>query len=296
MPALRAGRGPALAARAAGFALVALALVALGGAFWRPAAPLNQSYESVALPSATPTGTAARGAVHLDVRPAPPIRLTLPNLDVSAPVVPVSVASGGGLDVPNDPNVLGWWSSGARPGDRRGSVLIDGHVDSATQGVGVFAHLRELQPGDPIITESASGELRHYRVTSVQQFPKATLPAETLFNQEVQERLVLITCGGPFNRDERQYPDNVVVLAEPDAAQSDLGLSSRTRDRTLDSAMTTPSSSISRSQTRRAVCRCLRGASRSASSEARTVAACGPITGATRTDVFRGGGTASANA
>lgn len=240
MPTLRAGRGPALAACAAG-----LALVALGGASWRPAAPLNQRYESVAppsatptgtaareavhldarlnqryesvaLPSATPTGTAARGAVQLDARPAPPIRLTLPNLDVSAPVVPVSVASGGGLDVPNDPDVLGWWSSGARPGDRRGSVLIDGHVDSATQGLGVFARLRELRPGDPVITESASGERHHYRVVGLHQFAKETLPAGMLFSQEVPERLVLITCGGPFNRDEGHYRDNVVVLADPD--------------------------------------------------------------------------------
>jgi hypothetical protein len=141
--------------------------------------------------------------------------MELPSLDLAARIAPVSVAAGGNLRVPADPAVLGWWRSGARPGDDQGSIVIDGHVDSATQGLGTFARLRELELGDPVLTESAAGEVRRYWVTGRRQFPKETLPADDVFSQHVQERLVLITCGGRFDADDGGYADNVVVFAVP---------------------------------------------------------------------------------
>jgi len=146
-------------------------------------------------------------------QPARPVLMELPSLDLAARIAPVSVAAGGNLRVPEDPAVLGWWRSGARPGDDRGSIVIDGHVDSATQGLGTFARLRELELGDPVLTESAAGEVRRYWVTGRRQFPKETLPADDVFSQHVQERLVLITCGGRFDPDDGGYADNVVVFA-----------------------------------------------------------------------------------
>lgn len=149
---------------------------------------------------------------------APPVRLELPSLGLSAEVVPVAVDGDGALDVPANPDVLGWWSSGARPGQGQGSILIDGHIDSATEGLGTFVHLRELEPGDPVLTQSASGDVHYYRVTGRRQYAKAALPAGAVFSQDVQERLVLITCGGHFDANAGGYADNVVVFAEPDAS------------------------------------------------------------------------------
>lgn len=145
------------------------------------------------------------------------MRLKLPSLGISARIVAVSVGPGGGLAVPDDPDVLGWWRSGSRPGEGQGSVVIDGHIDSATQGLGVFARLQELGPGDPVLTESAAGELRRYSVTGRRQYAKAALPADEIFSQDVQERLVLISCGGRFDEDQGGYSDNVVVFALPAA-------------------------------------------------------------------------------
>ena len=47
-----------------------------------------------------------------------------------AAVVPV-LAPGGALDVPADPQVIGWWSAGPRPGSAAGTVVLAGHVDTA---------------------------------------------------------------------------------------------------------------------------------------------------------------------
>ena len=42
--------------------------------------------------------------------------------------------------------------------------------------------------------------------------PKGALPAD-LWSDGSQERLVLVTCGGWFDRASRSYSDNVIVWA-----------------------------------------------------------------------------------
>ena len=79
--------------------------------------------------SATPTPT-----------PSPPTAIRIPALGVRAAVVPV-LAPGGALDVPADPQVIGWWSAGPRPGSAAGTVVLAGHVDTAERGLGAFAAL-----------------------------------------------------------------------------------------------------------------------------------------------------------
>src|SRR5205823_10147846 len=118
-------------------------------------------------------------------------------------------------DVPDDPNVIGWWGDGARPGGAKGSVVLDGHVDSATRGVGVFARLRVLDVGDVVEVGAAGGETLRYTVAGRREYLKSTLPAEEVFSQDVAERLVLITCGGRFDPVTRHYDDNIVVYAVP---------------------------------------------------------------------------------
>ncbi|MGB8994721.1 MAG: class F sortase [Pseudonocardiaceae bacterium] len=142
-----------------------------------------------------------------------PHRLMLPSLRVDAPIVPVSTLPRGGLAVPADPDVLGWWQGGTRPGSGQGTVVIDGHVDTAVDGPGALFHLRELRPGDPVVLSTDHGP-RTYVVAALRSFVKADLPAE-VFASSGQPRLVIITCGGPFNERTRQYADNVVAYAVP---------------------------------------------------------------------------------
>jgi hypothetical protein len=51
-----------------------------------------------------------------------------------------------------------------------------------------------------------------YRVVARRVYRKQRLPAG-LFDRDGPERLILITCGGPFHAG--RYADNVVVFAEP---------------------------------------------------------------------------------
>ena len=168
---------------------------------------------AIAVPSPRPPSTVVAGTA---VQPAavPPVGLRLPGAAASSPVLPVTVDPGGALGVPEDPATLGWWSGGATPGGGAGSIVIDGHVDSSRYGVGVFSQLRSLNVGDAIELDSSDGATRVYAVTGRRLYEKTALPAE-VFDQNVGERLVLITCGGTFDSRSRHYSQNTVVYAVP---------------------------------------------------------------------------------
>jgi hypothetical protein len=64
---------------------------------------------------------------------------------LSAPIIPVSVAGDGELGIPEHPQLLGWWASGAAPTQPAGNVVLVGHVDSAEFGRGLFARLPDVR-------------------------------------------------------------------------------------------------------------------------------------------------------
>lgn len=145
---------------------------------------------------------------------SPPVELSLPTLAVTAAVQPV-VTTGGVLAVPGDPAQVGWWTGSARPGAAAGSVVVDGHVDSAERGIGALYNLTQLESGDTVTITNAAGRRYGYRVYARQVYSKRKPLPASLFTGSGPARLVLITCGGPFDSQTRSYEDNVVVLATP---------------------------------------------------------------------------------
>ncbi|GEM_PF-566194 len=133
----------------------------------------------------------------------------------SARVVPVDTQADGRLAIPPDPKVVGWWRSGAMPGDPFGGVVLVGHIDTAASGVGYFARLLRLRPGDVVSVDDGRTQLR-YRVHAVSEVAKDALNRTTdAFSQRVPGRLVLITCTGTFDPVARHYNHNLVVSADP---------------------------------------------------------------------------------
>jgi Sortase domain len=153
--------------------------------------------------------TAVRGAQLLGL----PVRLHIPAIAVDAPIVAVSVSSDGALTVPDDPRDVGWWSGSAIPREPDGSVVLDGHVDTARSGAGALFHLANLGPGASVTVSTTAGEIR-YVVAARRVYAKAYLPTQ-VFSHNGPPRLVLVTCGGRFDAGTRHYVDNVVVIATP---------------------------------------------------------------------------------
>ncbi|MGI8312381.1 class F sortase [Saccharopolyspora hattusasensis] len=142
-----------------------------------------------------------------------PQRMRLSAMGVDAPVQPVLPGPDRQLSVPESPDVVGWWSAGAAPGSRTGTVVLAGHVDTHSAGPGALFRVAELQPGDRLEVTSAHSTTR-YRIAAVRSYPKASLPAD-LFDRTGNPRLALITCGGLFDDSTRQYEDNIVAYAVP---------------------------------------------------------------------------------
>jgi LPXTG-site transpeptidase (sortase) family protein len=160
-----------------------------------------------ASPTPTPTPQPEQRAPW---EPGAPRRLVIPALDVDAPVLPIR-APNRTLTPPADPQQLGWWSEGARPGDSRGSALVTGHT--VHTGGGALDDLETVERGDRIEVRTVRSTLT-YAVRTVHIYEKGTLArtAARVFSQEVPGRLVVITCE---DWDGTQYLSNVVVVAEP---------------------------------------------------------------------------------
>jgi hypothetical protein len=151
--------------------------------------------------------TAAGGSV--------PVRIQIASLTIDAPVAPAAIAlARGALAVPNDIRRVGWWRDSASPASGDGSMLIAGHRDSARAGEGAFFRLERAVPGTAIEVSNASGRTFAYRVASVRHYPRRALPT-SVFAHAGRPRLVLVTCGGPFDDATGHYRDNIVVTALP---------------------------------------------------------------------------------
>ena len=147
---------------------------------------------------------------------AEPRRLRIPALGVEAPVVDVGVvAETGEMKVPGDASTVGWYRPGGAPGDRSGSAVLAGHVDTWDEGPGAFFHLQRLQPDDEVLVETSDGAVHRYVVAARERHRKEELPVRAVFDPQGPPRLVLLTCGGAFDTDAREYTDNVVVVALP---------------------------------------------------------------------------------
>ncbi|MGY1619211.1 class F sortase [Geodermatophilus sp. SYSU D00691] len=190
-------------------------------------APVAEALRTPPAPSESPVpGAPAAPAVTLppvtvrDAAPArdsavpAPVRLTVPSLGIDAPVEPVGVAPDGQMQIPDDVARAGWYRFGPAPGGA-GNAVLAGHVDDAEQGLGALAPLREAAPGTEVVVTDAAGTTTRWRVVSRELISKQQLPLAELFARDGAPRLVLVTCGGPFDPGSRSYRDNVVVVAEP---------------------------------------------------------------------------------
>lgn len=182
-----------------------------------PPAPATLTFR----PSPTPTPTlepepddepAAEPATNPVAEISGTFSVRIPQLGVTAPVVPITMSVDRVLEPPRDPAVVGWWSEGAGPGASEGSAVLVGHSTRAGSG-GAFDDVGALSSGDTIEVEGADDKLA-YRVESNEVVSKDDLArrAQEIFNQSGPGRLVVITCE---DWDGSVWRSNIVTIATP---------------------------------------------------------------------------------
>jgi len=195
-------------------ALAAMALL-LAGCTITAAQPIAPD------PAPTPLPTAAVDVPRQSSEIAPveqvsaPVRIQIPSVSIDIKITPVGVEADGLMQIPENIQVAGWYRYGPWPSSETGSTVITAHVDSFDQGLGPFAYLKEMPADAEIIVTTGDGVDHRYRLESVQNIQKTQLPLDQVFDRDGAPRIVLLTCGGQFDKNVRNYSDNVVAIANP---------------------------------------------------------------------------------
>jgi hypothetical protein len=155
--------------------------------------------------------TRTRGVPVAQSRPARPVEVSIPAIDVTSTLVGLGMNPDGTVEVPHDPAVAGWYDLGTRPG-ANGSAVILGHVDS-DEGPAVFYLLRTLEKGDLVSVRTADGASERFLVRTVRTYPNDQFPARRVYAASQGRVLNLVTCGGEYDAARGGYQANVVVEA-----------------------------------------------------------------------------------
>ncbi|MBI9115829.1 class F sortase [Sanguibacter suaedae] len=168
------------------------------------------------LPASALEGIEVRSA---DEQPAPappaPAVLTVASVDISMDVVPVGVADDGTMAIPETALDAGWYQHGPAPASPAGTTVLAAHVDTRTEGLGPFARLVDVAVGADVTVVDGAGTVHRYTVSTVERVSKEEVPLADVFDRAGAQRLVLVTCGGNFDRSTGHYVDNVIVTAVP---------------------------------------------------------------------------------
>ena len=138
------------------------------------------------------------------------------------------------LFVPPDPADVAWASEDARPGADHGTAILVSHVNFVVNGrtvPGAFADLAEYgrtAVGKELSLRLAGGRTLRYRIVAAHEYRKDELAAHpslrgVLYDQSraygpadhPSGRLLLVSCGGPFDPVSGNYEDNVFLYALP---------------------------------------------------------------------------------
>ncbi len=160
-------------------------------------------------------GTAPR-VVGPPVARSVPVRLNIPAIGLKVPLSELGRNPDGTVEVPADFRQAGWYRLGPSPG-QLGSAVILGHVDSYL-GPAVFFRLRYLRPGEHVNVTLADGVITHFVVRQIAMYPKTNFPGTLVYGSHGYSALQLITCGGVFDTNTRNYLSNVVVYTTLAAA------------------------------------------------------------------------------
>jgi sortase (surface protein transpeptidase) len=85
-----------------------------------------------------------------------PATIEIPAINVNTSIEHVGTLKDGRMDVPKDPDNVGWYKPGTLPG-AHGNAVLAGHVDDLTSPA-VFYDLHKLVNGDKIIVKDQNGD------------------------------------------------------------------------------------------------------------------------------------------
>lgn len=156
-------------------------------------------------------GALSRSQAVSEASITPPVRLTIPTINVQAEVVQVGLTAQGAMEVPGNAVDVGWLYIGPRPGEK-GSAVMAGHFDGENGEAGVFNDLDKLRAGDKLYVEDEKGEIIAFAVRENRIYDPGF--ADEVFNQNDGAHLNLVTCDGVWEGKKKSYSKRLVVFTD----------------------------------------------------------------------------------
>jgi hypothetical protein len=191
--------------------VLAASLVAAGGTLQRDAAGDPSSRSGATQASTTTRDSTATRATAPGTSSVRPTAVRIKSIGVAASIRPMGIRADRTVEVPDNPDDVGWYSPGSVPG-QAGSAVLLGHVDSV-HGPAVFARLRWLSRGAEVDVSGSDGSISRFEVTKSATYANADFPARRVYQVTGRPRITLVTCGGDYDRARGGYQANVVVYA-----------------------------------------------------------------------------------
>ncbi|UKA50390.1 class F sortase [Arthrobacter sp. FW305-123] len=178
-----------------------------------PAVPSPPALSSPLGVPSSPAAVPLRGTTPTQPAAAPPpATLQVAGTSIDMPVIPVGVAPGGAMEIPETFYQAGWYRFGPAPGAAEGTAVLAGHIDT-TSDQAPFSQLKSLPAGTLITVGRQDAPALNYRVVSVTLMAKDAFDGESLFRRTGPHELKVVTCGGRWLDERMDYSDNVIVTA-----------------------------------------------------------------------------------
>ncbi len=139
-----------------------------------------------------------------------PTRLRIDGIRVDAPMIALGLDKSGAMQTPNNGNDTGWYTGAPTPGEM-GPSIIAAHVDTKS-GPAVFWKLGQIEIGAIVEIDRADGTTARFRVEAVEQYLQSEFPTEKVYGNTSHAAVRLITCGGVYDQNSKQYTHNTVVF------------------------------------------------------------------------------------
>ena len=162
----------------------------------------------------TSVGTKASGSNNsISNSSGLPKTLIIPKIGVKAPIEYVGLDGAGRMDVPKQWYTVAWYKLGYKVGDK-GSAALSGHLDTSSGSPAVFYNIGKLNTGDEISVIDDKGDTFKFRVYEKQYYPYDGFPLQRVFGSSGRVELSLITCGGTWDRNAKNYSQRIVIYSE----------------------------------------------------------------------------------
>lgn len=174
-------------------------------------------------PAGAPTTTAATPSASIGAAPGAPrppaprapspavVRVRIPTLGVDAPILQMGVDAAGVMEIPQSSSTVAWYGFTALPGSA-GNAVMAGHVTWGGSRA-VFYQLQNLRPGDAVEVQTSDGGVRYAVQRTYLVKPDEADIANIIGPRDGPQTLTLITCGGTFDANAREYDHRVIVFA-----------------------------------------------------------------------------------